>query len=223
MAFYRRRRFTKRRYGGRKSYSGRRKRYGGRRLGKTISLSTGAVTSGAVQGSVAGLPVFYGMAFTLNAFSNTTAYQSLFDLYRIDKVTVTLTPRYTEYPLDNAAGIANPAGGQIHYAVDRTDADTPLNINQVVEMEGSKSAPWNKRIVVSWKPKVAMAIYNSSTGVASNYGISTSKQWMEMQYPSIPHYGLKIAVDPVPGAGAGGLVPVWDMRTDLKLSFKWQR
>lgn len=203
MAKYRRKRYARRRKGrGRRRRVKRMRRMRGRRRVhhfKRTFASTLTVTAASI-----GLG---SQTYKLSDVPNSGDFQNLFDLFRINKVAVRFIPKFT----GTSASSGNlDALGQFVSVLDFTDADTPVNINQLLEYENvrrSKLSSVHRRVFC---PSVSMIGYK---GPFTNSYAPRWKQWVNMTDVATLHYGLKFAVD-----NQGGSAIDYDVYTTLYFS-----
>jgi hypothetical protein len=118
---------------------------------------------------------------TLSVLDGYTSFTSLFDQYRIVGCRSKFVP----------GNSGTNAGATIYTAIDYDDGNTTSTAS-LVEYDTLKIAPSSAYFERSYRPKLAMAIFQNS--VATGYGSSMSNQWVDSNYPSVPYYGLKYAI-----------------------------
>lgn len=156
----------------------------------TISLNTlasgWAITSASTD--VNGTYQFGGaMQFQLNQVLEYPDMVQLFDKYKIKGVKVTILP--LGQPSTNAApaNIANTNYPTIAIAVDNDDASLPAGWNQIAVKQDCKIKRLSKAVSVYIRnPKMAREIYDGATSA-----YAPTNGFVDCNYPSVPHYGLK--------------------------------
>lgn len=146
--------------------------------------------------SLAGVNVFVGgVASTTLPLPNYTELTALYDQYKIDWVEC-------EFMFsNNMSNITSPTIGLpvIYLAKDYDDSNAAgvtdlqqYSTQQVWQLGNAHNRDGIKRIRI--KPNVDMAVYQS----ALVNGYARSKPiFMDTGSPSVPHYGIKIAFDPI--------------------------
>lgn len=125
-------------------------------------------------------PTLVGINFKLNFVPNYTDFTNLFDVYKILKIIIKWTPEYTE--LTDAAPISNAVNVYFNSAIDLTDGSNPTSVNDLLQYSTIRSTGITKEHTRSLKPCTLM-----SSGMPCYC-------WLASDSPSIPHYGIKIAI-----------------------------
>jgi len=203
-----------------------------RRMGKpTVVLNTHRFSRccPAFTDSISDPEVVTGLSFKLNDVVNHTEFSNLFDRYRLDRIVVTLqlvtNPNSTvQLNSQEAVQVNNsttPTGWQtnnfypkVWSYVDHDDADgsTILEMKEKIGAKCRILMP-NKVLRYSLRPAIAALAYKTSTteGYLPKYG-----QFIDMQNPDLPHYGLHLTYD------TNGLDPIhggFDVRVERKYYF----
>lgn len=144
----------------------------------TISPSPGDVAYGA-------------MSFQLDQLPAYTEFASLFDQYRIEKIDLVFSTRLDPSSSSAAAQAWFP---RLFTLVDNDDTTTPGGADELRQSARCQLAIVKPDAFVkrSFAPKCLSTVYN--TAVSSGYALSDST-WLDMATPSVPHYGLKYAVE----------------------------
>lgn len=144
-----------------------------------------------------------GVSSATLAMPNYSEFTNLYDQYRID---------YVECDFifsNNSSSVNSPATvlPVIHYAkdYDDTNATAQEQLQQYStygcwQLGNASNSNGMKRIFI--KPNVDLQVYN---GVTSGYARS-KPIFVDTQSASVPHYGLKIALDPINVPGSATLV-----------------
>lgn len=135
--------------------------------------------------------------FSLNDIPNVAEFTNLFDQYKLNavmfQIKMTNVPENINAPNGNSVNYGNfyPT---LWYAPDHDDNNT-RTIAQLKEYDRArhKTLRPNKEINILLRPSTLQGVYNNSTifGYACNF----KKPWLDMAYPSMPHFGLKFAID----------------------------
>jgi len=134
------------------------------------------------QSSIAN--AFFALAPTLGSFSNATSFTSLFDQYRLRKLT------FHFIPIQNAVGVnTNSLSSYPYIAVagDYDDATNWSTLTQAYSYENVKIYPTYKEFTYDVVPHV---VITATGGGAVNVG----NEWVDTATPNQPWYGLKGAV-----------------------------
>lgn len=172
----------------------------------SYSATTGILTVGS---TAAQTEWDLAACFSLNDIPNVAEFTSLFDMYKLNavmfQIKMTSIPENINAPNGNVVNYGNfyPT---LWYAPDHDDNNTNT-IAQLKEYERARHKVLrpNKEINIMLRPTTLSGTYNNSTifGYQANY----RKNWLDAAYPSIPHFGLKFAIDfeglTLAGSGAG--------------------
>lgn len=125
--------------------------------------------------------IFTALTFKLSDLPDYSEFVNLYDQYCIDKVVL--------YFLNQSANnytYTNQARGYMLIVPDYDDSTTPVSMNELLQYDNLRIKGDLKSFRMSIKPKCAKLVYN---GVSSGYSASTG--FIDMAYPSVPHYGVK--------------------------------
>lgn len=135
--------------------------------------------------------------FSLDQIYNSTAYQKLFEYYKIDKVIVTLRYKAALNPhqdnITTATQSVNETNPVIWFKVDHNDITSQTLAEmkastRTKEMQFTNNKP---KIQIVLKPAILNEAYKSSLPGGSTY-IPKWGQYLTMADPTVPHYGLKM-------------------------------
>lgn len=124
-------------------------------------------------------------------------FTSLFDQWCIEKVELMLIPTYSNASLNSTATTVLPT---IVHATDDDDSTTATNLQlqqygnaQYTQLlPNATGQPLPLRV---FRPKPAIAAYQ--TGATFAYGeLIKGPKWIDVAYPTVPHYSFKAALDP---------------------------
>lgn len=160
----------------------------------SYSATTGILTFGS---TVAQTEWDCAACFSLNDVPNATEFVNLFDQYKLNAVMFQIKmincPENIQAPNGSFANFGNfyPT---LWYAPDHDDNNT-RTIAQLKEYDRARHKVLrpNKELNILLRPTTLQGVYNNSTifGYACNF----RKGWLDMAYPSMPHFGLKFAID----------------------------
>jgi hypothetical protein len=131
------------------------------------------------------IPTYAVHAFLLSDFYQSAEYTALFDQYKIVEIECWITGSSVELN-----------SGSVYSAVDLDDATVPTAVGSVAAKQGALAANSTVSHYHRWKPCVAVAAYN---GAFAGYAAQPD-QWLNCSYPSIQHYGLKMASEAMTSA-----------------------
>lgn len=158
---------------------------------------------------------FAGWAFSIAPIPSVSEYTNLWDQYKINCVVVKF--RWSNQARE-LGDIQHPVP-VFHYAIDYNDDATPTTPNELTQYQNYRSFQLAnaKEYKIKLYPKSQSMTYKS----AVTTGYSPKKQWINTSDPTVPHYGLKFAID---GSQAGGIgenaLGVLEFQTKYYLSFK---
>lgn len=123
--------------------------------------------------------------FSLNDLPNSTEFSSLFQVFKILKVTMVYRPEYTE--LTDAALVSNAVNVNFNSAVDPS-GNTPANVDSVLQFQNCKSTGITKQHSRSFTPYLFMD------------GTSPCQCFVSTNAPSTNFWGLAYGI---PATGVG--------------------
>lgn len=133
-------------------------------------------------------------SFRLSDIVNAGAFQSMYDAYKINSVTVTL-----EY-LNNMAAV-NGSGilPSFYMYWDQDDAALPTSAGQISAKQGHRkwqpTADHTKKSF-TFRPQCRNTVESdggeAATSPSTNAVVPMGPQWLNCQFPRIPHYGFKL-------------------------------
>lgn len=145
----------------------------------------------------------FGKQFVLNDVPNVGEFTSLYDQYRILAVKVKLIPRASE--ADVSQQLPN-----IGSVIDYDDQTALTAINDYTQYQNFKMTRGNKIHSRYIKPRIAAEVFGG--GVTT--GFMPTKGWLDVAYPAVPHYGMKIYIQQTAVAQS------YDALIDYYLAFK---
>lgn len=153
-------------------------------------------------------------SFNLRNVVNAVDFTSLYDQYRINKVTIYLE-RFWNKTADIVSG--QPNNRKIRVVHDYNDNNALTNEDEYLEYSNCKSynAVANGTIKIVLYPKVAQVIENVG-GTQGFNAVASNKMWLNTVDDQVPHFGIKIFVPEniIPSQ------PLFYVRTKFDLSFR---
>jgi hypothetical protein len=165
----------------------------------------------AAQAATNQFPV---IGFELADCDQQATLAGLFDQYRIDEVEMIITPSSSNVDLHSAAA-PNQINPQV-YVVSDFDDSTPLaSIASAREYDCNVVFNGDQGCHIRLKPSISPAVY--AGGAFSGYAISGA-QWLDCNSNTVPHYGLKFAVQGLSATSTEFYQ--WNIQTWYHLSFQ---
>jgi len=140
---------------------------------------------GNIGSSVAAFTNF-AWTFRLNDVPNVSEFTSLFDQYRIKKVTLMLIPNQTE-SIPSAANF-----GLMFRVIDYDDANLLTANTDYMQYQNCQLHPvvFPGIMEIPVVPRIASAVYGG--GAFTSYG--NTEMWLDVASPSVEHYGVKLGI-----------------------------
>lgn len=164
-------------------------------------------------------------SFTLNKLSNSTNFVSLFDQYRIKRVTLKFEPSFNVGDTQTAAAVAGGLGLVPTLCI-ATDLDgtagAPASEAVVLAYPNAKKLYMDGPKTYSFVPRASELIYsNAMAGV----GFSVPKPgiWIDSTSPDAPHYGIVWFMDTsATGPNNAGLQSNWTCKVYVTYDLEFQ-
>lgn len=149
-----------------------------------IGLQTPVFESSLAGG---GSPYRFGAVsyFKLSNVLQSSDLTGLYDRYKINGIKVKIIP-LSNMASTNGQGLIPT----MVYHTDYDDAVTPTQDSDVRVKSGAKEVRLDRTRTIYIKPKIADAILGASAGTA--YSVPKAAPYINMSYPDVPHYGLKM-------------------------------
>lgn len=196
MAYYRKRRTTRRRYGGRKrtwrrNFKRRATRYN--RYGQKVQLFTRFVKLNPITGVNGTSETLAGYSFKLNELPSWGEFQNLYDMYKIKAVKVSFIPpsNVTQY-LTVTDFRQTAFSNKMFSVIDYNDKSVSgLNVDSLRQYKTCKWSPGNRvhKRFIYVKPTTAIAEGSGSYGVAT-----AGNPWVSMASNATEYFGLKVGI-----------------------------
>jgi len=165
--------------------------------------ATGIAINGAGSGAydaeiyfnLSGFTVFMGgVSWYSYPMPNFTDFTNLYDQYRIDWIDLEFTLN------SNNSSVTNPTLSlpRVFFVEDHDDV-AATNLNSLQQYDNLKTWQFGidsgvmKRVRIHPTP-LEMVYY---TAALTGYQKGSNKKWINTAYPTIPHYGVKILIDPI--------------------------
>lgn len=154
-------------------------------------------------------------SFNLRNALNAVDFTSLYDMYRINKVTI-----YLERQLNQTGTVTvnSPNNQRIRVCHDYNDNDPLLAENAYLEYSNCKSYQviGGGTIKITLYPKIANKVENVLGGTGFQ-AIASNKVWLNTVDDRIPHFGVKMFI---PSYVTSDGVTLFKVRVKYDLSFK---
>lgn len=182
---------------------------------RSVRLIDGGSTSGATG------TYFRAFVFQLADLPAYTEFTALYDYYKIRAVTINIIWRSSNLSMietsNNTARIGMPV---MYYLVDRDDASTPTDTDQLREYSRAKRFEFDtgKRTCRIFIKCNTIQQGAETSGTAGKQLIFN--KWSDCASPTIYHYGLKVGIYVPFLAGQAPTVNYFDVEATYYLSFK---
>lgn len=161
-----------------------------------VSLGTYTATTTPLTDS----PIAKAFSFQLTDLPNVTEYSSLFDQYKINGIQLRIIPKVSVTTQGSASGTTQTVGyGQVVSCIDFDDAANPTGKDELLQYQNAKitrSTSIHTRFI---KPRILDTVWVNS--ISSGYQ-SVRPNWVDLANTNMPHYGIKLWVDPPANSGA---------------------
>jgi hypothetical protein len=169
------------------------------RLAQEIRVVDTFYTGAFLQTSTT-VPVGAAAYFTLNNFTNATAYENVFDQYKISQIEVWL----------DLNGNQDAVLGELVTAVDLDDVVAPTGPTAIGDKQGALVGNGSAGRYHCFRPHVAVAEYS---GTFASYG-NVPSTWIDTASGNVQHYGFKVAT------AAYGNVAVYNLTVRAVIDFR---
>jgi hypothetical protein len=169
------------------------------RLDQTIRVVDTYFTSAFITASTTAA-VGASTYFSLNNFANATAYENVFDQYKIMQIEVWL----------DLNGNQDAVLGELVTAVDLDDVVVPTGPTAIGDKQGALVGNGSAGRYHCFRPHVAVAEYS---GTFASYG-NVPSTWIDTASGNVQHYGFKVAT------AAYGNVAVYNLTVRAVIDFR---
>ena len=159
-----------------------------------LSQITGAGTT-VLPASQTGFGNYFdcgvGQDYSLSTLQNFSNFVNLYDNYRINYITLTITYLANTASVGDNASTGTGMLPTVYWFVDHDDASIPLSIKNVTARPGHKSHNFGMRqsCKIRIVPRVANIVYNDNTAGATQplgYSQLSNKAWIDCQTYTTP-------------------------------------
>lgn len=155
----------------------------------------------------------WSYAAKLNDLPSVTEFSTLYDQYRINGIKYSIVPNWTALDLSQipiGAGGEPPSSGwkntyadtglpNIHSVIDYDNTDMPgYTTASMMQYATYKRTRGHREHHRYWKPAITSGEYASDTVGGTAFAGVKWKQWLDITHRDIPHYGIKVLMDPFP-------------------------
>lgn len=152
-----------------------------------------------------------GVSFKLNDLPNSTEFTNLYDLYSIRAIKIKLMPRFSQVSSDSTSIGVNEMPNIVS-CIDYDDASAPTSMDEVLQYGNHRIHRGNSVITRYFKPALAQQVFQSATSTGFT---AKKREWVNSDYPAVPHYGFKVFVPPTQN-----VTFVYDMYIEYFLAMK---
>jgi len=171
----------------------------------TFVQTDSTLAAAPILGTAAG-NVTAGIVFKLANLSNVTAFQSLFDQYRICAVDFVLRPRCNSF-----VATASSSPPPLYLVIDYDNSGSFSSVSQALEYSTCSIVEVYQSVRRAFQPRFALAAYQGAfTGYSSQTG------WIDCAYPSVEHYGIRYWLPTC----TASFTPEWDIDVKYHLEFR---
>jgi hypothetical protein len=149
---------------------------------------------------------FLSYTVSLGAIDQSSSLATLFDQYRIVAVELWLMPRAAATSTSGSSAL----GGILSTVIDLDDATNLTQLNQAGDYSSCVTTENSVGHYRRWVPHAAIAAYSGAFSSFAN----VASPWLDTSYPSVTHYGVKIA------ASVTSAVLTYDINVRLQLEFR---
>lgn len=136
-------------------------------------------------------PLNVPLSFNLNQIPAASELTSLYDQYKIMGIRVNVQPLLTEGIASVVSGSAAIYGyPKFSSVIDYDDSTTPASEDVLLQYGSLKQTPAFKEHKRFFRPKVRLG--GLDAGAVVNPTVSSKAQWIDVGYPNVPHYGVKL-------------------------------
>lgn len=149
--------------------------------------------------------------FTLNGVNGSSTLQSLFDLYRIDAVRVTIRPN------NNAIGLADPTVTSLvplYWVIDYNDSTALASVNTALEFDNCMVISPGESAERTFKPMYRLV---AGSAAGTDY-VSRVGDWLNTSSDDIQHYGCKFYIPA--GGSVQTFLQTWSVEIAVFFTFR---
>lgn len=131
--------------------------------------------------------------FSLSNVVNPSDFTSLYDMYKINKITLHLEPTRTSTGLISNTGSLHYTNKKLRIVHDYNDGDLLTQEDDYLEYSNCKSYSALRNIVITLYPKLNNKIEDVNDGDAFT-SVNSNKVWLRTASTTVPHFGLKVFI-----------------------------
>jgi len=143
-----------------------------------------------IYNQTAGTAAFGGLSFSLNNTNNVSNFAAIFDQYRIDAIQVSINPGWT----DNNLTTVTDYYPRLYTVIDYDDSSSPTSLAQLTAYDSCIITPPGRGVERTFRPKIQAGIVNVVGGTTQG-GLALASPWLDMAITSVPHFGIKLAIE----------------------------
>jgi len=145
-----------------------------------------AYDAGTVFTTSVTVPTFAALNFTLNSLDQVSSLTAVFDQYRIRCVEA----RFIPIAYSGTAGVNIPLStGKTTSVLDYDDSSVLTTYAAALDYQNEMTTETGMPFTRTIRPHIATAGYS---GAFTSF-INDDAQWIDAAYPSVQHYGIKVA------------------------------
>jgi len=130
-------------------------------------------------------PIVDLINFQVSDLPQISTFSNLFDQYRILRVLTYFKNTATQTYFGNSSGDVPSVTTAIDYN------DNSAILTPAVNFQTAVTSPMTTSFVRNLVPRTAVPVYN---GVSSAYQMGDVGSWLDLRYPSVPHYQLVVNI-----------------------------
>lgn len=136
-------------------------------------------------------PLNVPLSFNLTQLPAYGELTSLYDQYKIMGIRVNVQPLLTEGIASAVSGSTSIYGyPKFSSVIDYDDSTTPANEDVLLQYGSLKQTPAFKEHKRFFRPKIRVG--GLDAGAVVNPVVSQKAGWIDVGYPAVPHYGVKL-------------------------------
>lgn len=154
-------------------------------------------------------------SFKLDNVVNPSDFTNLYDMYRINKITLYLEPQWDQ---TGVVANGNPINRRIRVVHDYNDNNVLSDEDQYLEYSNCKtySSVRNRPIAITLYPKINNVVENVGGSADAFTSMSSKRVWLNIVDDEVPHFGLKVFIPTITSEG----VQLFRVRAKYDISFK---
>lgn len=172
------------------------------------TLNVAQVAGGDATGSI---------TLGVGSLPNITAYASIYDMYRLNKVYVVFRPMYTSTSIANSGTLLNLIP-RIYTVIDKND-NTALSISALREYTNCMVHDDKKAFSMAFIPATRDSVGLGDTDIMGN--VPSNKKWIGTADTNVVFYGIKWAISAQTNSTPyDTYLQQWQVEVGMSVSFK---